>query len=61
MEKATASAADLWDPSLGCMDAWRIVFLPGARFETNLSHIWGAFDHLWCLLQGPDAIAAPME
>ena len=26
IEEATASAADLWDPRLGCMDAWIIVF-----------------------------------
>ena len=27
IEKATASAADLWDPRLGCSDAWMIVFV----------------------------------
>ena len=27
IEKATASAADLWDPRLGCLDAWMLVFL----------------------------------
>ena len=24
IEKATASAADLWDPRLGCLDAWML-------------------------------------
>ena len=27
IEKATASAADLRDPRLGCLEAWMIVFL----------------------------------
>ena len=27
IEKATASAADLLDPRLGCLDAWMLVFL----------------------------------
>ena len=27
IEKATASAADLWEPRLGCVDAWMIVFV----------------------------------
>ena len=27
IEKATASAADLWDPRLGCLDARMLVFL----------------------------------
>ena len=27
IEKATASAADLWDPSNGCLDAWMLVFV----------------------------------
>ena len=27
IEKATASAADLWDPRNGCLDAWMLVFL----------------------------------
>ena len=27
IEKATASAADLWDPRLGCFDARMIVFV----------------------------------
>ena len=27
IEKATASAADLLDPRLGCSDAWMIVFV----------------------------------
>ena len=27
IQKATASAADLWDPMLGCLDAWMLVFL----------------------------------
>ena len=27
IEKATASAADLWDPRLGCLDAWMLVFV----------------------------------
>ena len=27
IEKAIASAADLWDPRLGCVDAWMLVFL----------------------------------
>ena len=60
IEKATASAADLWDPRLGCLDAW-MLGLPGARFRTNLSHILEGFDHLWCLLQGPGAIWAPLD
>ena len=49
IEKATASAADLWDPRLGCLDVQMLVFLlawcmPGARFGTNLSHILEASD-----------------
>ena len=55
IEKATASAADLLDPRLGCLDAWMLgclsFCLPGVRFETNLSDILEAFDHLSCLLQ----------
>ena len=27
IEKATASAADLWDPRTGCLDAWMLVLL----------------------------------
>ena len=27
IEKATASAADLWDPRLGCLDDWMLGFL----------------------------------
>ena len=27
IEKATASAANLWDPMLGCLDAWMLVCL----------------------------------
>ena len=27
VEKATASAADLWAPRLGCLDAWMRVFV----------------------------------
>ena len=30
--------------------------MPGRRFETNLSDILEAFDHLWRLLGGPGAI-----
>ena len=42
IEKATASAADLWDPRLaawmlGCLSFW----LPGCRFRTNSNHILG--------------------
>ena len=39
IEKATASAADLWDPRLGCFDAWMLVFLlawPKIRDEFEL-------------------------
>ena len=65
IEKATASAADLLDPRLGCLDAWMLGCLsfcsPGGRFGTNLSHILEAFDHCWWLLQGPGAIWAPLE
>ena len=62
IEKATASAADLWDPRLGCLDAWCLSFcLPGGRVGTNLSDILEAFDHLWCLLQGLVVIWAPLE
>ena len=57
IEKPTASAADLWDPRLGCLS----FCLPGGRFKTNLTHILEAFDHLWCLLQDPGAILAPLE
>ncbi len=40
IEKATASAADLWDPRLGCLDAWMLVFLLawwqiGYEFESH--------------------------
>ena len=62
IEKATASAADLWDPML---DGWMLGCLsfcmPGARAGANLSHIVEAFDHLRCLLEGPGAIWAPLE
>ena len=64
IEKATASAADLWDPMHGCLDAWMLVFwLLGDRFGNNENHILEAFDHLWCLLGGPGAIFfwAPLE
>ena len=27
IEKPTASAADLWDPRNGCLDAWMLVFV----------------------------------
>ena len=27
IEKAAASAAELWDTRLGCLDAWMLVFL----------------------------------
>ena len=65
IEKATASAADLWDPRLGCLDAWMLgclsFCLPGDRFGTNLSYILEAFDHLWCLLRHRGAIWAPLD
>ena len=69
IEKATASAADLWDPRLGCLDARMLVFLFAwcqirdefeSHLGTNLSHILEAFGHFWCLLQGPGAIWAPL-
>ena len=61
-EKATTSAADLWDPMLGCLDACMLVFwLPGDRFGKNVSHILEAFDHFWCMLGGPGATWAPLE
>ena len=48
---------DAW--MLGCLDAWMLgclcFGLLGSRFDTNLNHIWEAFGHLWCLLQGPVA------
>ena len=50
IEKATASAADLWDPMHGCLDAWMLVVLPGGRFGTNLGCILDALDYLWCQL-----------
>ena len=47
------------------LDAWMLgclsFCLPGARFGTNLNHMSEAFDHLWCLLQSPGAIWAPLE
>ena len=65
IEKATASAADLWGARLGCLDAWMLgclsFCLPCSRFGTNLNHILEAFDQVWCLLQGPGAIWAPLE
>ena len=65
IEKATASAADLWDPRLGCLHALMLgclsLCLPGGRFEMHLSYILEAFDHLWCMLQGPGAIWAALE
>ena len=38
IEKATASAADLWDPRNGCLDA-----CPFACLVTGLAQIWVAF------------------
>ena len=62
LKKATASAADLWETMLGCLDAWMLgclpLCLPGGRFGTNLNYILEAFDHLWCLLQGSGVIRA---
>ena len=67
IEKATASAATALPPTSGTrgLDAWMLgwlsFYLPGGRFGTNLSPILEAFDHLWCLLQGPGATWAPLE
>ena len=40
IEKATASAADLWDARNGCLDYWLggglSLCSPGARFDANL-------------------------
>ena len=46
IEKATASAADLWDPMIRCSDACS----PGGRFGINLGCILDALGHLWCHL-----------
>ena len=52
IEKATASAADLWDPMHGYLDAWMlVVVLPGGRFGTDLGCILEALGHLWCHLE----------
>ena len=34
IEKATASAADLWDPRHGCLDAWMLGCLSEELFGT---------------------------
>ena len=66
IEKATASAADLWDPRNGCMDAWMLVFVfVWNRFGPNLGCILEAFGHLSChlgwSLQAFGSIWAPLE
>ena len=46
IEKATASAADLWDPRLGCLDAWMLGCLDAclcARLVGDVAPIWVAF------------------
>ena len=54
-----------WDPMLGCLYAWMLgclsFCLPDVRFVPNSSSILEAFDHVWCLLQGPGAIWSPLE
>ena len=48
IEKASASAADLWDPMLECLDAWMLFFVLAWR---QMGHQFGVyFGGLWSLV-----------
>ena len=52
IEKATASAADLLDPRLACLDAWRLGCFFGHPWAT-FGHPWATFGHPWATFGHP--------